>query len=140
MCLTTAKHFPNKYRGDRSTIMTKTSKTNICLFVTLADLGGGVRDARPPPWASKFFRFHAVFGKIWRVHAPPGGFTPPPSGKSWIRHCVMFSKESSSDTLIFLNWQIMFCYLINSFPGTFTLSQYEVAMCSLCYISDDISL
>ena len=31
----------------------------------------------PPPWASKFFRFHAVFGKIWRVHAPPGGFTPP---------------------------------------------------------------
>ena len=49
---------------------------------------GGVRDARPPPWASKFFRFHAVFGKIWRVHAPPGGFTPPPSGKSWIRHCV----------------------------------------------------
>ena len=47
---------------------------------------GGVRDARPPR-ASKFFRFHAVFGKIWRVHAPPGGFTPPPSGKSWIRHC-----------------------------------------------------
>ena len=38
---------------------------------------GGVRDARPP-WASKFFRFHAVFGKIWRVHAPTGGFTPPP--------------------------------------------------------------
>ena len=37
---------------------------------------GGVRDACPP-WVSKFFRFHAVFGKIWRVHAPPGGFTPP---------------------------------------------------------------
>ena len=36
-----------------------------------------MRDARPP-WASKFFRFHAVFGKIWLVHAPPGGFTPPP--------------------------------------------------------------
>ena len=36
-----------------------------------------MRDARPP-WASKFFRFHAVFGKIWRVHTPPGGFTPPP--------------------------------------------------------------
>ena len=36
-----------------------------------------MRDAHPP-WASKFFRFHAVFGKIWRVHAPPGGFTPPP--------------------------------------------------------------
>ena len=45
--------------------------------VSIGGSRGGVRDARPP-WASKFFRFHAVFGKIWRVHAPPGGFTPPP--------------------------------------------------------------
>ena len=43
---------------------------------TLADLGGAW-GTHAPPWASKFFRFHAVFGKIWRVHAPPGGFTPP---------------------------------------------------------------
>ena len=42
----------------------------------LADLGGAW-GTHAPPWASKFFRFHAVFGKIWRVHAPPGGFTPP---------------------------------------------------------------
>ena len=49
------------------------------MLMSLHPIGGsrgGVRDARPP-WASKFFRFHAVFGKIWRVHAPPGGFTPP---------------------------------------------------------------
>ena len=46
------------------------------LDVCIGGSRGGVRDARPP-WASKFFRFHAVFGKIWRVHAPPGGFTPP---------------------------------------------------------------
>ena len=46
--------------------------------LSLADLGGGREGRTPPPWASKFFRFHAVFGKIWRVHAPPGGFTPPP--------------------------------------------------------------
>ena len=49
------------------------------LFATVI-IGGsrGGREGRtPPPWASKFFRFHAVFGKIWRVHAPPGGFTPP---------------------------------------------------------------
>ena len=61
--------------------MKKNCKVNFSmkqvLPVSLADLGGGVRDARPP-WASKFFRFHAVFRKIWRVHAPPGGFTPPP--------------------------------------------------------------
>ena len=48
---------------------------------------GGVRDARPPR-TSKFFRFHAVFGKIWRVHAPPGGFTPPP-------HSLIFLAISS---------------------------------------------
>ena len=48
-----------------------------CLCLGIGGSRGGVRDARPP-WASKFFRFHAVFGKIWRVHAPPGGFTPPP--------------------------------------------------------------
>ena len=58
----------------------------------VADLRGGVRDARPPPSASKFFQFHAVFGRIWQncVFTPPplGGFTPPPLGKSWIRHCL----------------------------------------------------
>ena len=53
---------------------------------------GGVRDARPP-WASKFFRFHAVFGKIWRVHAPLEG-SRPPSGKSWIRHWYVLSALS----------------------------------------------
>ena len=46
-------------------------------LTALADLGGGAWGTHAPPWASKFFRFHAVFGKIWRVHAPPGGFTPP---------------------------------------------------------------
>ena len=46
-------------------------------MISLADLGGAW-GTHAPPWASKFFRFHAVFGKIWRVHAPPGGFTPPP--------------------------------------------------------------
>ena len=57
---------------------------------TIHSIGGsrGGCEGRTPPRASKFFRFHAVFGKIWRVHAPPGGFTPPPSGKSWIRHCI----------------------------------------------------
>ena len=50
---------------------------------------------------SKFFQFHAVFGKIGQNHmlAPPGVLEPPPlgnpgksfgswrsTGKSWIRH------------------------------------------------------
>ena len=69
---------------------------------------GGVRDARPPPWASKFFRFHAVFGKIWRVHAPPGGFTPPPLGKildpplDWdaVRRLGRKNVENMKETLV----------------------------------------
>ena len=56
----------------------------------VADLRGGVRDARPPS-ASKFFQFHAVFGRIRQncVFTPPPpleGSRPPPLGKSWIRH------------------------------------------------------
>ena len=55
----------------------------------LADLGGGRRDARPPS-GSNFLHFHAVFGKNWSnsmLAPPPLGLAPPPSGKSWIRHC-----------------------------------------------------
>ena len=52
-------------------------RDRFCWYKALADLGGAW-GTHAPPWASKFFRFHAVFGKIWRVHAPPGGFTPPP--------------------------------------------------------------
>ena len=40
---------------------------------------------RPPTWGSKFFQFHAVFGKIWqnRMLAPPlGELAPPPRGNS----------------------------------------------------------
>ena len=52
---------------------------------SVADLRGCARD---PP-GSKFFEFHAVFGKIWqnRMLAPPWGVGAPSSGKSWIRHC-----------------------------------------------------
>ena len=48
------------------------------MTVRIGGSRGGREGRTPPPWASKFFRFHAVFGKIWRVQAPPGGFTPPP--------------------------------------------------------------
>ena len=58
---------------------------------SVADLRGGVRDARPP-LASKFFQFHAVFGRIWQncvftPPPPPLEGSRPPLGKSWIRHC-----------------------------------------------------
>ena len=51
----------------------------------LADPRGGARDARPP-WGSKFFHFHAVFGKKLKNNSTFGSWRPP-WGKSWIRHC-----------------------------------------------------
>ena len=43
------------------------------------------------PQGSKFFQFHAVFGKFWQNHmlAPPQGVGVPTSGKSWIYHCCV---------------------------------------------------
>ena len=45
-------------------------------------IGGSKGGASVPPWRSKFFQFHAVFGKIWqnRMLAPPGELAPPPRG------------------------------------------------------------
>ena len=51
----------------------------------LADPRGGARDARPP-WGSKFFHFHAVFGKKLKNNSTFGSWRPP-WGKSWICHC-----------------------------------------------------
>ena len=53
------------------------------------------------PRGSKFFQFHAVFGKIWqnRMLAPtPWGVGAPSSGKSWIRHCYV---TQFRETLLF---------------------------------------
>ena len=67
----------------------------------MADLGGaGARP--PPPWAPKFFRFHAVFGKIWqnRMLAPPGELAPPwgnpGSGSAAARLGILFSRVTAS--------------------------------------------
>ena len=46
---------------------------------------GGARDAAPPP-GSKFFHFHAVFGKYLKNNSTFGSWRTP-WGKSWIRHC-----------------------------------------------------
>ena len=52
------------------------------LHFTVADLHSKILDARPPR-GSKFFQFHAVFGKIWQnrmLAPPPGELAPPPRG------------------------------------------------------------
>ena len=47
------------------------------LYLSLADPRGGARDARPPPWGSKFFHFHAVFGKNVKNNSNFGSWRPP---------------------------------------------------------------
>ena len=53
--------------------------------IALADLRGapGTR----LPWGSKFFHFHAVFGKNLQNN-PNLGVGAPPWEKSWISHCI----------------------------------------------------
>ena len=46
------------------------------LLLPLADPRGGARDARPP-WGSKFFHFHAVFGKKLKNNSTFGSWRPP---------------------------------------------------------------
>ena len=59
------------------------------MIIAVADLGGREGHAASPN--PKFIHFHAVFGKNW----PNNRLAPPPSGKSWIRHCIaMFSSET----------------------------------------------
>ena len=65
---TDTKCFTSIENADRSVITSGGSK--------------GGREGRAPPLGSKFFQFHAVFGKFWqnRMLAPPGELAPPPRG------------------------------------------------------------
>ena len=71
--------------GDRRSTMEQALFQAQYTLYALADLGGGVRDARPPLGVqilsiSCSFRENLACSRPpWRVHAPP-------SGKSWIRH------------------------------------------------------
>ena len=51
----------------------------------------GAPGTRAPPWGSKFFHFHAVFGKKLKNNSTFGSWRPP-WGKSWIRHCFDLAK------------------------------------------------
>ena len=47
------------------------------VMVALADLGGGVRDARPP-LGVQILSISCSFRENLACSRPPGGFTPPP--------------------------------------------------------------
>ena len=48
----------------------------------------GAPGTRPPPRGSKFFHFHAVFGKKLKNNSTFGSWRPP-RRKSWIRHWLV---------------------------------------------------
>ena len=66
----------------------------LILHTAVADLRGGVRDARPPPPLG--VQILSISCSFWEnsaklcVHAPPPWRVhAPPSVKSWIRHCTV---------------------------------------------------
>ena len=69
----------------------------ICLNETNTDvrmhwrIQGGAPGTRAPPWGSKFFHFHAVFGKNLKNNSNFESWRTP-LGKSWIRHWYVHSR------------------------------------------------
>ena len=63
-----------------------TNQKSIFVMIT-SNIGGskGGRQGRAPPRGSKFFHFHAVFGKDLKNNSNFRSWRPP-RGKSWIRH------------------------------------------------------
>ena len=74
-----------------------------------------VADRRGGCEGSKFFQFHAVFGKIWqnRMLAPPlpRGVGAPSSGKSWIRH---WNGSIYQRNMYPYRWKSGFCWIVQS--------------------------
>ena len=80
-----------KHEGFKSTYMSEKARNKE--YTSVADLHSKILDARPPPRGSKFFQFHAVFGKFWQnrmLAPPPGELAPPPGGNpgSANAHCA----------------------------------------------------
>ena len=72
----------------------------VTFYLTNILFSGGSKSLAPPPQGSKFFQFHAFFGKILqhRMLAPPGELAPPPRGNSG-------SATAIDKFNHYLNWQ-----------------------------------
>ena len=64
------------------------------IFYTSGGFRGGAQGTRAPR-APKFFRFHAVFGKIWQ-----NCMLAPPLEKSWIRRCILRSTSTDREAKV----------------------------------------
>ena len=82
----------SKYQGLNSHIgvsnSSRVSHSHLASFQVCADPRGGATGTRPP-WGSKSFHFHAVFGNKLKNNSTFGSWRPP-RGKSWIRHCFRY--------------------------------------------------
>ena len=94
---------------------------------------GGARDAHP--WGSKFFQFHAVFGKIWQnrmLAPPPEELAPPPRG----------NPGSATVPLLWMPCHVQCCdvtsyHVISRIPGqssrTLWMCSFLRGPCKLCF-------
>ena len=91
--------------------------------IAVADLGG--REGAPPPWAPKFFQFHAVFRKIWQNHmlATPWGFAPPPLGSWRPPGEILDPPLHSSNVLNVTGYS--YTYVIRGFHKLFTIQEWQ---------------
>ena len=64
-------------------IQTEASGRLLCLHAVADLIGGEMNECPPSPRGSKFFKFHAVFGKIWQNRmfgSLSGGLAPSSRG------------------------------------------------------------
>ena len=61
--------------------------------LTIGGSRGGVRDARPPPLGVQILSISCSFRENLACSRPPLEGSRPPSGKSWIRHCLLLSSH-----------------------------------------------
>ena len=72
---------------------------------------GGRQGRAPPPWGSKFFHFHVVFGKNVKNNSNFGSWRPP-WGKSWIRHWyVILNCSHGRDYFNFISVIMISCWI-----------------------------
>ena len=66
-------------------------------YEAVADLRGGREGRAPPPLGAQILSISCSFWKIWQnrmLAPPPRGVGTPSSGKSWIRHCEVYSNRN----------------------------------------------
>ena len=63
--------------GDPESSIERRSQAIVMYIVSIGGSKGGRQGRAPPPWGSKFFHFHAVFGKNLKNSSNFGSWRTP---------------------------------------------------------------